>query len=134
MINKPTHFTPYPAIYYNQTLKNTLITGATRDSLSLANGTLTLAMCTNCTANINISNLITPAAFTYKGTEQTTTLSTKQASISTVTIIGDTGCSSVFSAGTLTLGMPTNYAVSMSLSILLHQKVFHIKEQNYLHF
>jgi hypothetical protein len=57
-------------------LPNFSITGATGGSLSYTSGTITLAMPTNYTANISLSNLITPISFNYKGSELSTTLAT----------------------------------------------------------
>ena len=55
----------------------------------------------------------------YNKTEVNNLLNAKQASISTYAITGATGGTFEFSAGTLTLGMPTNYTASMSLSNLI---------------
>jgi hypothetical protein len=65
-------------------------------------------------SSLSISSLTTATAFTYKGTELTTTLDTKQATISTYTITGATGGNLGISTRTLTLAMPTTYT---SLSI-----------------
>ena len=55
----------------------------------------------------------------YNKTEVNNLLNAKQASISTYSITGATGGNFGFTTGTLTLGMPTNYTASMSLSNLI---------------
>ena len=88
--NKPSTFPVDTSVYYNKTEVNNLlnakqasistysITGATGGNFGFTTGTLTLGMPTNYTANMSLSNLITPTSFIYKGAELSTTLATKQ--------------------------------------------------------
>jgi hypothetical protein len=55
----------------------------------------------------------------YNQTQVNNLLNAKQASISTYSITGATGGNFGFTTGTLTIGMPTNYTASMSLSNLI---------------